>query len=750
MYLPYLILFTTCLLLALLIGFLVPSSNQGAKVGYAFAGIFGLLALVFIAWALYNFGSQLYWTVPYVILFVICLFIGLMIGFLVPAGNEGTKTGYALAGIFTFLAVIGIVWAFYNYGNNFSWLRFVPNFEYEAPREPDNYFWTKCGFFGLLILGLIIGLAVSIPEMTKNSKKEAETNISFISALVAVFVLVYLFKRPWTPIVVVLGMLAYIVYLCVAYAPPPDSGKVNRAIIIAAFVVPAVIMIAAMLNINRITKLTNLPTNLLGIGGMIVYILIVGILVLVNPGKFMGSNFDPTNGSNLMIVTGLCIFSVIVIYMNQFFFQQKWTNYFSRFGIMITLLLVASFAFQYAIRALIAAPNEQSTTDKVMLYTIILSFCFIFFNTVMPWLPKPFWMLSASRQYLLAYIYCTSIDVSQSIVNSGALKYVMILEIVLIVFYAFSKRLYTKLQEGGLGSQLFNEPVALNVVTSVDVSEAAKRLRASVPADFNVGKNIDLGSAADKLRASIPANELAKATEKLRAGIPSEDFAKATEKLRASMPADEFAKVQAEVAKATDAIQAKTIADSDSAKFLANYAISFWLFLTPQPKDHDPDHTSFVNVLDYGGKPSVKYNAALNTLRITVVHTGSKQTIFAADISKIPLQRWHHLVLAYNNGTFDVFLNGVLYRSVPNVVTDAFLEPVVIGAIEGNRGNQMCNVVFFQASPDPKYSFTKNVDSINVQKVLSLYNQFINKTPPIVTRILEVYPTPSYASIRLF
>ena len=681
MYLPYIILFTTCLLLALLIGFLVPSSNKGAKVGYAFAGIFGLLALVFIAWALYNYGSQLYWTVPYVILFVICLFIGLMIGFLVPTGDAGTKTGYAIAGIVTFLALLGVVWAFYNYGNNFSWLRFVPNFEYEAPREPDNYFWTKCGFFGLLILGLIIGLAVSIPEMTKDSKKAAETNIGFISALVAVFVLVYLFKRPWTPLVVVLGMLAYIVYLCVSYAPPPDSGKVNRAIIIAAFVLPAVIMIAAMLNINRITKLTNVPTNLLGIGGIILYILIAGIIVLVNPGKFMGSNFDPTNGSNLMIVTMLCIFSVVVIYMNQFFFQQKWTNYFSRFGIMITLLLVASFAFQYAIRALVAAPKEQSTTDKVMLYAIILSFCFIFFNTVMPWLPKPFWMLSASRQYLLAYIYCTSIDISQSIVNSGTLKYVMILEIVLIVFYAFSKRLYTKLQEGGLGSQLFNEPVVLNKVTSVDVSDAVKKL-------------------------------------------------------------------QAKVAKADDAIQAKIIADS--GKFLANYAISFWLFLTPQPKDHDPDHTSFVNILDYGGKPSVKYNAALNTLRITVVHTGSKQTIFAADIAKIPLQRWHHLVLAYNNGTFDVFLNGVLYRSVPNVVTDAFLEPVVIGAIEGNRGNQMCNVVFFQASPDPKYSFTKNVDSITVQKVLSLYNQFINKTPPIVTRILEVYPTPSYASIRLF
>jgi hypothetical protein len=59
-------------------------------------------------------------------------------------------------------------------------------------------------------------------------------------------------------------------------------------------------------------------------------------------------------------------------------------------------------------------------------------------------------------------------------------------------------------------------------------------------------------------------------------------------------------------------------------------------------------------------------------------------------------------------------------------------------------------MVFFQANTDPKYPFTKKVDSITVEKVLQLYNQFVNKTPPIITRILSVYPTPSYASTRLF
>ena len=119
-----------------------------------------------------------------------------------------------------------------------------------------------------------------------------------------------------------------------------------------------------------------------------------------------------------------------------------------------------------------------------------------------------------------------------------------------------------------------------------------------------------------------------------------------------------------------------------------------------------------------------------------------------ADLPKVPLQRWHHIVLAYNNGTFDVFLNGVLFRSVPGVMTDVLESTVLIGAPEGNRG-KVCNVVFYQGGTDPTASFTKKGNSITADKVTKLYNTFASKNPPIVSRIFSIAPEPSYGQVRL-
>lgn len=186
--------------------------------------------------------------------------------------------------------------------------------------------------------------------------------------------------------------------------------------------------------------------------------------------------------------------------------------------------------------------------------------------------------------------------------------------------------------------------------------------------------------------------------------------------------------------------------------FKHNYAVSCWIWLMPQPPEESPTSSMFANLLDYAGKPRVLYNAALNTLRISMRRPAKEgeeagANILMADIPKMPLQRWHNLVLSYNNGVFDIFLNGSLYLSVPAVV-DSMEGELTTGEEKGNRG-KICNLVFYSGGGDATNPFTKNVDAITADKVVEQYNQFVNKSPPIITRIISVGPNPSYLDMAI-
>ena len=64
--------------------------------------------------------------------------------------------------------------------------------------------------------------------------------------------------------------------------------------------------------------------------------------------------------------------------------------------------------------------------------------------------------------------------------------------------------------------------------------------------------------------------------------------------------------------------------------------------------------------------------------------------------SQIPLQRWNHLFINFNNdGTMDVFLNNKLETSVPNVIPP-LVTSLTVGKNKGIYG-QACNVVYYRS-----------------------------------------------------
>ena len=148
-----------------------------------------------------------------------------------------------------------------------------------------------------------------------------------------------------------------------------------------------------------------------------------------------------------------------------------------------------------------------------------------------------------------------------------------------------------------------------------------------------------------------------------------------------------------------------------------NYAISSWFFIRAQPPNYGVSYRKYTTILDYGGKPNISYNGLDNTLRITMNNGLNKKPIIYK-IKDFPLQRWNNIVVNYDSGMLDVFMNSKLVASFKNVVPYMSLDNISVGD-ENGIGGGVCNVLYF-----PRM-MTKERISIN-------YNVLKNKNPPIV------------------
>jgi hypothetical protein len=510
--------------------------------------------------------------------------------------------------------------------------------------------FIQLGFYGWLFLALVVALGITgLVYLVKALKKtdfsklfnSKEYDYIYFIVLALLFMIYLKYPKAFAPLTV-MAVLLIMIFVCLQYGEAEQN--VNKIVLIAAFVVPILPIIWAILG-------SDAPY--LHLLAMAAYVLLVVLLLVINPLEFLGKYDQDNNSVYLVGIIGL--FAMICVFLNKNLIGESWPTFTSRIGLLLLSLITVGFTLQYALRFFMQSPS-MSPNYLVML-AIIVGFVLLFGSIVFKRLPRPTpyskWNIVVK---LVAFWYCRLQDFF--ITTDRFVPGILIAEILLILYYVYSRNLYTKLEETPNGTQLVNEPVKLNRAHGYVVK-----------GDFNY-----------------------------------------------------------------------------------NYAVSTWIWLMPQPPEESPTSTLFENILDYSGKPRVLYNAASNTLRISMQRPGKDGApgshILMADIPKIPLQKWHHLVLSYNNGTFDIFLNGSLYLSVPAVIPTNTSSEVAVGVSKGNRG-KLCNLVFYKGGGDPTNSFTKNLDAISAEKVLQLYNEFANKTPPIITRIFSTAPDPTYANMRV-
>jgi hypothetical protein len=161
------------------------------------------------------------------------------------------------------------------------------------------------------------------------------------------------------------------------------------------------------------------------------------------------------------------------------------------------------------------------------------------------------------------------------------------------------------------------------------------------------------------------------------------------------------------------------------------FAISSWVFIDAAPPNTSSSYSKFTSLLNFANKPNILYNGTTNTLMITTDQKNLKEVTKNKLIdfddngnriiyknSNFLLQKWNNIIINYNGGVLDVFLNGELVKSDIGVVPYMTYDNLTIGEDDGIKGG-ICNVIYFK-------------QALNSSNIYYLYNMVRNRSPPVL------------------
>ena len=144
------------------------------------------------------------------------------------------------------------------------------------------------------------------------------------------------------------------------------------------------------------------------------------------------------------------------------------------------------------------------------------------------------------------------------------------------------------------------------------------------------------------------------------------------------------------------------IKDLKTGKFKYHYSLSAWIYINPQPPNTSSAYTQYTSLLNYGNKPNIEFNGKLNSLRVMAQVGKKSNTANKGDLVEIfetknmMYQKWNNIVINYDGGTMDVFLNGELVGSRPNIAPYMTYENITSGKKDGIHGG-ICNVNYYNS-----------------------------------------------------
>ena len=147
------------------------------------------------------------------------------------------------------------------------------------------------------------------------------------------------------------------------------------------------------------------------------------------------------------------------------------------------------------------------------------------------------------------------------------------------------------------------------------------------------------------------------------------------------------------------------------------YSLSSWIFIHQGASNTKFKNNLYASLINYGDKPNISYKSDTKTLRITVqTGTNPEKTIYKT--KSFPLQKWNNIVINFDGGTLDVFINNKLVATEKNIIPYISTDMITIGEKEGVSGG-ICNVVYYP-------------DTLGQIKMDMFYNTLKLKNPPVI------------------
>ena len=147
------------------------------------------------------------------------------------------------------------------------------------------------------------------------------------------------------------------------------------------------------------------------------------------------------------------------------------------------------------------------------------------------------------------------------------------------------------------------------------------------------------------------------------------------------------------------------------------YSLSFWVNIN-RVKSRDKD----IKILELSNKLKVLYNEASGELTVEYMKEdgdqGNSNYEKYLGTNNFPLQKWNHIILNYNSGILDVFLNNKLLFSQSGVIIKNSRNEIHSGEDDGLTGG-ICHVKYFNRV-------------LTLDEIDRFYHRYKNSNPPVV------------------
>ena len=155
----------------------------------------------------------------------------------------------------------------------------------------------------------------------------------------------------------------------------------------------------------------------------------------------------------------------------------------------------------------------------------------------------------------------------------------------------------------------------------------------------------------------------------------------------------------------------------DGKVYNYSYALSCWVFIHEQALGHGPGYKNYTSLINYGDKPNISYNMENQRLRITMRNNQNQdRTIYETD--ELPMQTWNNIIINYDGGTLDVFINNKMVASEPNIIPYLSQDKITLGQKNGLSGG-ICNVIYYPGA-------------LSRLKIGMYYETLKNQNPPVL------------------